>query len=239
MMEPSFWHSIESACTWQTLFSFLLPPSFPLPILISSCFLFFQERKRAECRVAVLWIWCALLLTFILCACVTICILIFLLHFLLANYPAFPSVYLCRCSCIPFLFCWFYLSVFKAHAPHPPLGRSRALWLVSPPAFPLGKLWVQDDFPHGGCPLFRVGSWGWGLRAPPSQLWGPPLARRAWRSPTSTADPCGGLGNMQVAFLVTAGEVKTDLTQTCCQRCSPTAHLTRCFLKKLVSLCWS
>ena len=140
-----------------------------------SSFCFPRKEKGVVHRVAILWIWCCpntLLLTFVLCPCVTICILIFWLHFLLANYPAFPSIYLLRCSCIPFYSAGSIFQPSEHLVSHPFLGWPQAWRSVLSAGLPAGETLCWGSRPSQSlAALNGGGAVGLGgFRALPSQL---------------------------------------------------------------------
>lgn len=90
-----------------------------------------------------------------------------LLHFLLANYPAFFSVYLCRCSCTPLVFCWFCPPVFRALGLKPSPRMATDLVVCALGQHSHLRSCVRDDCPREGCPLSMGGLWAGGPWSPP------------------------------------------------------------------------
>lgn len=91
----------------------------------------------------------------------------FLLHFLLVNYPAISSVYLCRCSHTPLAFCWFCLPVFRALGLKHSSGMAADLVVCA-----LGQHSYLGSCVLGMTALLKAAlspwrAWGWGPSEPP------------------------------------------------------------------------
>lgn len=109
-------------------------------------------------------------------------------HFLLANYPVFPSIYLCRGLCIP-LFCCFCLSTSQELVSTPFLRDwAQAQRSVLPASLPAVKL-LRVRPSQGLASLNGCGGGGgvvvvWlGLQSPALSAASGPLARWAGWSP--------------------------------------------------------
>lgn len=207
-----------SVASFLSFASFSPTPHLHLFFFLFS-FCFPRKEKGAVHRVAILWIWCCpntLLSTFVLRPCVTVCILILWLRFLLANYPAFPSIYLLMCSCIPFYSAGSIFQPSKHLVSHPFPGWPQARRSVLSAGLPAGEALCWASRPSQSlASLNGAGAWGWGASEPfHLSCQRPTLARCARWSPPSASNPHGGQGDIQATFLVRACELKMDLIQT-------------------------